>query len=324
MGFYKHPQAIVESANIGDDTRIWAFAHILPGAQVGSRCNICDHTFIEDDVVVGDDVTIKCGVQLWNGLRIESGVFIGPNVTFTNDPFPRSQRPPAQFSRTIVREGASIGANATILPGLTIGRHAMVGAGSVVTMDVPANGIVKGNPAKLDGYCTSMEPEPAVSAWAIMSDTPESQMTLSVPGVQITRMPIVRDLRGALTFAQYPDHLPFDPVRVFVVYEVPSAKIHGEHAHRTLHQYLVCIRGSVHVAVDDGTARETVVLSGPGHGLYLPPMVWSTQFSYTADAMLMVLASDVYDEAEYIRDYEEYRRLRGLSDGPPGGMEDRG
>jgi UDP-2-acetamido-3-amino-2,3-dideoxy-glucuronate N-acetyltransferase len=149
---FQHPKALVESDRIGAGTRIWAFAHILPRASIGSDCNICDGVFIENDVVIGDRVTIKCGVQIWDGITLEDNVFIGPNATFTNDPFPRSGIYPESYARTIIRHGASIGANATILPGLTIGANAMVGAGAVVTRDVPQNAIVVGNPARIKGY----------------------------------------------------------------------------------------------------------------------------------------------------------------------------
>ncbi len=142
-----HPMALVETDAVGTGTRIWAFAHILPGAVIGSECNICDCVFVENDVIVGDRVTVKNGVQLWDGIRLEDDVFIGPNVTFTNDRFPRS-RVAITPSITTVRAGSSIGANATILPGITIGANAMVGAGSVVTMDVPPGSIVAGNPAR--------------------------------------------------------------------------------------------------------------------------------------------------------------------------------
>ena len=151
MSTFVHPQGICESRQVGDNTRIWAFAHVLPGARIGADCNICDHVFIENDVLVGDRVTVKCGVQLWDGVTLEDDVFVGPNATFTNDPFPRSKKRPDVFSRTVVQRGASIGANATILPGLTIGTHAMVGAGAVVTRDVPAFAIVAGNPAQVIG-----------------------------------------------------------------------------------------------------------------------------------------------------------------------------
>src|ERR1700761_3859061 len=137
MGFFVHELGRCESAHVGDGTRVWAYAHVLPGARIGADCNICDQVFIENDVVVGDRVTVKCGVQLWDGLRVENDVFIGPNATFTNDRFPRSKQYPEKFAETVVEQGASVGANATILPGLRLGRHCMVGAGAVVTRSVP-------------------------------------------------------------------------------------------------------------------------------------------------------------------------------------------
>lgn len=145
---FVHPSADVQAANVGAGTRIWQYCVVLPGARIGARCNICSHCFIENDVVVGDDVTVKCGVQLWDGVTLEDQVFIGPNVTFTNDESPRSKMHKKPL-RTVIKRGASIGANATILPGLTIGESAMVGAGSVVTRDVPNGATVVGNPARL-------------------------------------------------------------------------------------------------------------------------------------------------------------------------------
>jgi UDP-2-acetamido-3-amino-2,3-dideoxy-glucuronate N-acetyltransferase len=147
-GVLIHPAGLCESTHVGSGTRVWAFAHVLPGATIGRDCNICDGVFIENDVIVGDRVTIKCGVQLWDGLRVEDDVFIGPNATFTNDRFPRIGTRPEQFPQTVIRRGASIGANATILPGLEIGRGAMVGAGAVVTRDVAPHTLVVGNPAR--------------------------------------------------------------------------------------------------------------------------------------------------------------------------------
>jgi UDP-2-acetamido-3-amino-2,3-dideoxy-glucuronate N-acetyltransferase len=145
-----HAHALVEpGASVGAGTRVWAFTHLLPKAVIGRDCNICDHVFIENDVKVGNRVTIKCGVQLWDGITLEDDVFVGPNATFTNDPFPRSRHYLEAFPRTVVRRGASIGGNATILPGVTIGEGAMVGAGAVVTKDVPAGAVVMGNPAKI-------------------------------------------------------------------------------------------------------------------------------------------------------------------------------
>lgn len=148
-----HPQALVESgAVIGTATRVWAFAHILPGAVIGNDCNICDHTFIEGKVRLGNRVTIKCGVYLWDGLVLEDDVFVGPCAAFTNDLRPRSRQYPDAFPATLLRQGCTIGANATILPGLTIGAWSMVGAGAVVTRDVPSFGLVVGSPARLKGW----------------------------------------------------------------------------------------------------------------------------------------------------------------------------
>jgi len=301
-----HPKAIVETKSVGKNTRVWAFAHILPQAVIGENCNICDHVFIENDVRVGDNVTIKCGVQLWDGIEIEDNVFIGPNVTFTNDPLPRSKKKPPRFSRTLVKKGASIGANATILPGITIGQNAMVGAGSVVTIDVPANAVVKGNPAQIDGYISFKTRGKPVKITETAGIDSLEKVKLNVDGVKLLKIPVFHDLRGALTYGQYPENLPFMPRRFFIVYDVPSSKVHGQHAHRTLEQLLICLRGSIHINVDNGKDSDAIVLNNSGYGLYISPLIWASQYKYTADGMLLVLASDVYDEKEYIRDYDEY------------------
>ncbi|RED57631.1 acyltransferase [Cohnella lupini] len=152
MSYFKHENAIVETEDIGDQTRIWAFAHILSGAKVGENCNINDHTFIENDVIIGNNVTVKSGVYIWDGVRIHDNAFIGPNVTFTNDLNPRSKQYPAEFIKTTVGVFASIGANSTIVAGNTIGKYAMIGAGSVVTKNIPDHTLWYGNPAKFKGY----------------------------------------------------------------------------------------------------------------------------------------------------------------------------
>ena len=146
-----HPSSDVQSKQIGEGTRVWQYVVILPGAVIGRDGNICSHCFIENKVVVGDRVTVKCGVQLWDGVTLEDDVFVGPNATFTNDLQPRSRNTEAKLLSTLVKKGASIGANATILPGLTIGEGAMVGAGAVVTKDVPPRTLVIGNPARVVG-----------------------------------------------------------------------------------------------------------------------------------------------------------------------------
>jgi len=142
-----HPLADVQSVNLGENTRVWQFVVILPNAKIGINCNICSHCFIENDVKIGDNVTVKCGVFLWDGIIIEDKVQIGPNVTFTNDKYPRAKQP-FILQPTLIKKNASIGAGAVILCGITIGENAMIGAGSVVTKNVPSNELWVGNPAK--------------------------------------------------------------------------------------------------------------------------------------------------------------------------------
>lgn len=295
-----HMHADVQSQDIGEGTRIWQYCVVLPGAKVGKNCNICAQVFIENDVVVGDDVTIKNGVQLWDGVVIEDNVFIGPNVTFSNDKFPRSKQYPEKFLKTVIRKGASIGANATLLPGITIGQNAMVGAGAVVTRDVPPNAIVMGNPAEIRGYTSNniVSREVPIEAGSL----PE----LPVANAKLYRLPVIKDLRGSLSVGEYDKHLPFVPKRYFLVFDVPSKEVRGEHAHKRLHQFLVCVKGACSVVVDDGKSRAEVRLDTPGLGLYIPPMVWGIQYKYSPDAVLLVLASDPYDADDYIRNYDEF------------------
>lgn len=150
-----HPLSDVQSTSIGEGTKVWQYCVILPGAVIGRECNICAQVLIENDVRLGDRVTVKSGVQLWDGVTLENDVFVGPNVTFTNDLVPRSKLYPERFAQTLVKRGASLGANATIVAGNTIGEYALVGAGSVVTCDVPANTVWYGNPARQKGYVTN-------------------------------------------------------------------------------------------------------------------------------------------------------------------------
>jgi len=306
-----HPHSLVEpGATVGAGSRVWAFAHVLPRAVIGENCNICDHVFIENDVRIGNNVTIKCGVQIWDGITIEDNAFIGPNVTFTNDAFPRSKEYPEKFLRTLIRERASIGANATILPGLTVGRNAMIGSGSVVTRDVPPNAMVMGNPAQITGYVgnlsyTNLRKEKK-STEAPPSLAPLSVPTCSIPGVSVLQMPVLTDLRGSLSFGEYNRHLPFEVQRFFVIYDVPSREVRGEHAHKTLHQVLVCLKGSCSIVLDNGSLRDELDLNTPAIGLHLPPMVWAIQYRFTQDAVLLVLASDKYDADDYIRDYDTF------------------
>lgn len=304
---FVHEFGICESDHVGDGTRIWAFSHVLPGARIGADCNINDHVFIENDVVIGDRVTVKSGVQLWDGVRLGDDVFVGPNATFTNDPFPRSKQYPDAFLQTVVGPGASIGANAVLLPGIQVGRRAMVGAGSVVRRDVPAHAIVAGNPARIIGYVDSTPappPDPIDERAALES--------IDLPGgASMHAVRTATDLRGSLAAVELASGLPFVPQRFFAVFAVPSKEVRGEHAHRVCAQALVCLHGSVRCIVDDGVNRREVRLDSPDRALYMPPMTWGTQYGYSEDAVLGVFASHPYDPDDYIRDYEEFLDVLG-------------
>jgi acetyltransferase-like isoleucine patch superfamily enzyme/dTDP-4-dehydrorhamnose 3,5-epimerase-like enzyme len=303
MNEVRHPTALVETTDIGERTRIWAFVHVLPGARVGSDVNLCDHVFVENDVVIGDRVTVKSGVQLWDGVRLDDDVFVGPNATFTNDRFPRSRQVPSSYPATTVRAGASIGAGAVILPGLTVGRGAMVGAGAVVTRDVPPFAVVVGNPARITGYVAASDGSQAPAEPARADD---GRVDLGVGGAYVTTLDNAVDLRGNLAAAETGKHVPFVPQRAFLVYGVPSKEVRGAHAHKELEQFLVCVSGSCAVVLDDGSARTEVALDDPRRGLYLPPRVWGIQYTYTPDAVLLVLASAPYDDGDYLRDYDAF------------------
>lgn len=296
-----HETALCDGAVIGHRTRVWAFVNILPGAQVGDDCNICDGVFIENNVIVGDRVTVKCGVQLWDGIRVEDDVFIGPNATFANDPWPRSRQIPEEYSQTKLASGSSIGANATILPGIVIGENAMVGAGAVVTNDVPANAIVVGNPARVIGFSDD----------ASRLRTQNSTSTQIKKTSQLSQTPCAElltffrsdDNRGSLIAIDYNDHLPFQPQRSFVVTGVPPNELRGAHAHRECSQLLIAIHGACTALVDDGRTRREFKLDQPQLGLFMPPMTWGSQYKFSSDAVLLVLASHPYSAADYIHDY---------------------
>src|SRR5207342_2050632 len=219
MNYFCHPNALCESKEIGSGTRVWAFAHILPGARIGADCNICDGVFVENDVIVGDRVTVKCGVQLWDGVRLEDDVFVGPNATFTNDRFPRSRQYPAAFPETVVETGASIGANATLLPGIEIGANAMVGAGAVVTRSVPPNAIVVGNPARITGCVSTLDvsPSPPPVFSAPERETGPHRVEIGIGRASLTQLRYVKDLRGDLSAGEYERDIPFTPKRFFLV-----------------------------------------------------------------------------------------------------------
>lgn len=297
--FIIHSQSDVQTKNIGERTQIWQYCVVLPNAIIGSDVNLCANVFVENDVFIGDRVTVKCGVQLWDGITIENDVFIGPNVTFTNDPFPKSKQRPVAFARTLVKANASVGANATILPGITIGQGAMIGAGAVVTRDVPPYAIVKGNPARISGYVNNNAKRP-------LELKPTNDNRNPFFGVSWVRLTTASDMRGNLIASDFAKQISFPVKRAFFVTNVPSHHIRGEHGHKECHQILVCLQGSVMVAVDNGQQRAQWLLDEPSLGIHIHPKVWAAQYQYSSNAVVAVFASHEYDANDYIRNYDEF------------------
>ena len=269
--FFVHPNGLCESARIGSGTRIWAFAHVLPLAVIGSDCNICDGVFVENDVIVGNFVTVKCGVQLWDGVRIEDNVFIGPNATFTNDPFPRSRIYPEAYSKHCCtawsicwgqchhparhrnRGGRYGGRRCSGYKKCTTKRHRRWKSSEDC-------GLYRGG----DKSCQTLVKLSICRTQALGTGLQIFQKTdLGVGEAALYQLKLIVDLRGALTVGEFGLELPFKPNRYFVVFDVPTREIRGEHAHRKCHQFLICIKGSCRVLLDNGKERCDVLLDRP-------------------------------------------------------------
>jgi UDP-2-acetamido-3-amino-2,3-dideoxy-glucuronate N-acetyltransferase len=295
-------RAICAVESLAPGTRVGALAQVRAGAKLGAECEIADGAFVGADVTLGERVSVGPGAHLTAGVSVGDDVQIGANATFSGE-LPAWDHDDADGA-TVVGAGAAIGANATISAGVVIGRGAKIGAGAVVTRSVPPNAIVLGNPAHIVGYTGS--PHTVGEHRELLADG-SGTAALDVDGVSLTRSAEFSDRRGSLTAGELPqDGIPFVPRRWFLVYDVPNQEVRGEHAHRICHQFLVCVSGSMTVAVDDGERRAEVALDSPVLGLYIPPLVWASQFRYSADAVLLVLASHPYDSDDYIRDYEAF------------------
>lgn len=312
-GYFVHEKAICDSSDVGRGTKIWAFSHVLAGATVGVECNICESVFIEHRVRVGDRVTIKNGVQLWDGVELADDVFVGPNVSFSNDKYPRSKQWQPNPMNTRVEANASIGAGAAILPGVRIGQNAMVGAGAVVTRDVPAHTIVTGNPARIAGYVNEgLSASKIPLAHSLSGPTFPGDLRDLPGGCYLTSGTSATDLRGSLSALELARLVSFDVRRFFLVHDVPSYDVRGEHAHYQCSQALTALSGAVRVLLDDGVSRADVLLDSPQKLLVIPPGVWGMQYAFTENAAVGVFASHEYDPADYIRDYSDYMAWRAM------------
>jgi carbonic anhydrase/acetyltransferase-like protein (isoleucine patch superfamily) len=254
---------------------IHQLADVSEGASVDPEASVEAHAFVGSGCLVARDAVIGVRATL---LDADPG------------------------APTRIEHGATIGAGSVINAGVTIGSRAVVRAGTVIDSDVPPGAIVEGNPAAVVGY-SGVDPFEGARFITPPSKPGES---IDFAGCSVIRLPQVIDLRGALTYGEVGQYLPFEPQRFFVVYDVPSAQIRGSHAHRQLHEWIVVVKGSVTVTADDGTDRAQVLLDDPTLALHLRPMTWTTQYAYSEGAVLVVLCSHKYEDADYIRDYDDY------------------
>lgn len=251
---------------------------------------------------INPSARIDLSVRLHPGVMIEAEVQIEAGTIF------------AGMGEQITRVGAraAIGAGAVIGAGIEIGTGAIIDPGTVVLTNVPPNAVVRGNPARIIGYAhgPGTGSVPVSRRFAKLATRRRIEIVpLDVGSCAVYLMPKIVDLRGALSVGEAARDLPFLPQRYFMVYDVPSEELRGEHAHHTCHQFLICVHGSCQALVDDGTRRAEVTLDDPTVGLYMPPIIWGTQYRYSRDAILLVFASHGYDPADYIRDYPAFLKV---------------
>lgn len=255
------------------------------------------HDFKQESILVLAPNFIPAGVTLGTGTLLE------PHVIF--------QRIAAEPCDAILGERVRVGAGALIGRGVRVGTGAIIRPATVVLQDIPDNAIVTGNPARIIGYTQYFENDASSNISGLSSDRPS--MKVGVGGVTLHQMKLVKDLRGDLSVGEVEKDIPFPIKRYFLVFNVPSEKTRGEHAHYGCHQFLVCVKGQCSVVVDDGSNRREIELNAPNIGLHLPPLTWGIQYKYSDDAVLLVFASHEYEAGDYIRSYSEFKTVVGGS-----------
>lgn len=302
-----HANAICETDKIGEGSAISAFAFVHANARVGDNSTVSGFSVIGNMVSLGHGVSVGPGSKIVQGVQIQDDVEVGANVVFDA----KGHSAPGEVIGTIIEAGASIGSGSVVVQGVRVGRRAIVCEGAVVTRDVPPYAIVSGNPAAITGYSDGSGKRMASTE---LRTGDKSSVGLRGADKSIVHLRKATDLRGSLVVAELASDLPFVPQRFFVVYDVPSLDVRGEHAHHRCEQFLICVKGSVKAVVDDGTSREEFLLDSADVGLYMPAMTWGTQYAYSPDAVLAVFASLPYDSADYIRTYEAFQEaLRDFS-----------
>lgn len=268
---------------------------------VSNSVQIGDFVVVHDGAYLAESCSILGFTQVWGGVHLSPGVCLGPSVTLEQ---PNSDRDCGIFFGANCR----VGAGSIIRQGVTVGQGAIVKPGSVVEQNVPPYAIVTGSPARIIGYVENTTSGSSAKDRVIHVplECCEKMVKIGVGDVTMHRFKFIQDMRGDLSFGEFPTDIPFEPKRYFLVFNVPSEKTRGEHAHHKCHQFLICVKGSCAVVVDDGESRCEVLLESPDVGIYLPPLTWGIQYKYSSDAVLLVFTSDYYDADDYIRNYADF------------------
>jgi acetyltransferase-like isoleucine patch superfamily enzyme len=290
--------------HIDNTSNVSAEVQVDPTAWIGPNCHLSGRITIGPEARLVGGVTLIGELEVGRGACIEPGVCVGAM-------HPGSDHQPA----VRIGHGAHIGAGAILAAGISVGHGAWVGPGTVVSRHVPPHAVVSGNPATITGYVNDHAGGhlPSVVAARQATDSHPVVVACQVPGVALHHFKHVRDLRGDLTVGEFERTVPFSPKRYFVVFDVPSSETRGEHAHKQCHQFLVCVGGTVSIVVDDGYQREEILLDRPSLGLFIPAGIWGIQYKYSPNGTLLVFASEFYDPADYIRDYDEFLRFRNVN-----------
>jgi len=293
-----HDRAVCTPNQIGVGTFVRADVRISPSARIGQNCCIFEGVTVEDDVVIGDRVIIKNQARISACVIVEDDTFVGSDVVIHGH-LSGSEKP----QQTKIGRNVYLGDGVEVQANVIIGDFAVIGAGVLVDKSVPDYAILSGAPAQVLGNTISPSFGPSLNHPE--DDVVNAQQT-SVKGVTLHDIHKVADERGNLSMGEFGRNIPFMVSRYFLVYAVPAEEIRGDHAHFKCHQFLIAVKGSISVIADDGVNREKFVLDRADKGLYLPPMTWGIQYEYSKDAVLLVLASDYYDNEDYIRNYDEF------------------
>lgn len=292
----------MNAASVHPSSQIGADVVLAAGASIGPNCHLLGR------ITVGAGAVLKGGVTLLGDMVVGRQAVIEPGVCIAA-PQPGQG---SALASVQIGEQAHIGAGTVLLAGVKIGDHAWVAAGTVVLRHIPAHAIVSGNPAAISGYRNEPGHSPGPASAAAPRPPISGVQASAVEGVSLHHFERIRDLRGDLTVGEFERNVPFRPKRYFLVFDVPSSETRGEHAHHVCQQFLVGVAGSVSVVVDDGRRREEFLLDRPNLGLLIPAGIWGIQYKYSRDAVLLVFASEHYDAADYVRNYDDYLRLRGV------------